>query len=186
MEIAVYDSLNAPLWPEALRLYHRAFPHGRKPDAVIRRMFDLGIGRLLLASIDGKLAAMAIAGTVPEGRMLLIDYLAVQEDARGQGIGRRFVHAIKRRAGEQDQLDAVLVEVEADPTPENDGRIRFWERCGFIPTRYVHRYIWVPETYRAMYAPLRPDFEVTDDGQSLFRHIAAFHRISFRPGGADR
>jgi hypothetical protein len=76
----------------------------------------------------------------------------------------------------------MLIEIEAEETPGNCSRLRFWQRCGFLATDYVHRYIWVPEPYRAMVLPLRADADVSDDGEDLFRRITAFHKQAYRGG----
>jgi GNAT superfamily N-acetyltransferase len=178
MAFATFDHLEVPAWPEALRLYREAFPEG-KPDPVVTGMFDKRMSLLHTESRDGALLAMAISGIVQQGSVLLIDYVAVRSDVRGQGIGVQFVNDIKQWAIEA-RLRALIIEVESDPTPDNEARIRFWQRCGFLLTDYIHRYIWVPEPYRAMYMPLVPDYRVEDRGESLFREIGRFHRKAFQ------
>jgi hypothetical protein len=59
-----------------------------------------------------------------------------------------------------------------------------WQSCGFLLTEYVHHYVWVPETYRAIYLPLIADSRKTT-GEELFVYINTFHRLSFRGGGKE-
>ncbi len=177
--------LDKPDWPAALALYHRSFPEGRKPDAIVAGMFAKGMSELHTATVEssGELAAMAVTGVIPAAGLLLIDYLAVQEHLRGNGIGRLFVHYIADWARVEMRLSGMLLEAEAEPGADNERRIRFWERCGFVLTDYVHRYKWVPETYRAMYMPFGDGMslraQAQDGGRSLFRHIEAFHKQAF-------
>jgi GNAT superfamily N-acetyltransferase len=180
MTFRTYDHIDTPEWEAALDLYHQAFPApGRKPDRILEGMFARRLSYLHTDTADGEMLAMAVTGLIPDAGLLLIDYLTVREDARRRGIGRRFVSNIERWARERKKLSGLLLEAEADPGEENAERIRFWERCGFVLTDYVHKYIWVPETYRAMYRMFTPDYRVDDGGRSLFRHIEEFHKKAF-------
>jgi GNAT superfamily N-acetyltransferase len=179
MQFNTYDHINIPQWLQAQRLYHQAFPKGRKPDSIISSMFAKRMSFLHTMTIDSDLAAMAITGDLQKANVLLIDYLAVDPDQRGQGLGLKFVNAIKHWAYEGKKLSGVIVEVESEPTQENESRIRFWQRCGFTWTEYVHHYIWVPEPYRALYASFdeKPNFPT--NGETLFRLISDFHKRAF-------
>lgn len=185
LEFRTYRQLDTPDWPAALALYHRSFPAGRKPDAILAGMFAKGMSELHTATLPHarELAAMAVTGVIPAANLLLIDYLAVQEQLRGGGIGRRFVRRLAEWAREDMRLSGMLLEAEAEPGPDNERRIRFWESCGFTLTDYVHRYRWVPETYRAMYLPFGEDQalreQARDGGRALFRYIESFHKQAF-------
>jgi GNAT superfamily N-acetyltransferase len=210
MELRIHtmeNSWDEALWRQAEPIYDRAFPRqGRKTERNLRHVVRQGIGRVHVAfagsapaasaeggpvataggepaaMIGGETVAMAVTGTLEGGKGLLIDYLAVSEERRGQGIGKAFVDAFKQRAVELWGCEYMLIEIEAEETPENCSRLRFWQRCGFRATDYVHRYIWVPELYRAMVLPLRADADVSDDGEDLFRRITAFHKQAYRGG----
>lgn len=175
------DALDEVWWPQARALYHDAFPHGRKPDSIIGAMFERGMSYLHLIVEEDSVIAMAITGlTGPSKSLLLIDYLAVRKDHRGQGIGRRMIEELKQWA-EPAKLSGMIIEVESEDTPENRQRILFWEKCGFTITDYVHTYIWVPEPYRAMYMRLSAGEQtIPEDGESLFGYITSFHTQAFR------
>ncbi|MFC5650239.1 GNAT family N-acetyltransferase [Paenibacillus solisilvae] len=183
-QMITMDVLDEMWWPKARGLYHEAFPHGRKPDSIIAAMFERKMSYLHLIVQGEIVIAMAITGrTGPSKSLLLIDYLAVREDCRGQGLGKDLVEEIKlwAEAKRGHSLSGMIVEVESEETPENRKRILFWEKCGFTVTDYVHTYIWVPEPYRAMYMKLEgggPAFHT--DGESLFKHITSFHNQAFR------
>lgn len=180
MTFSTLERMDDDTWGQAQTLYHAAFPHGRKPDAVIRSMFDKRMSYLHLETEGSALAAMAITGIIRRPGLLLVDYLTVREDLRGRGVGARFVGDILLWAREKKKFKGVILEAEADQGPENLARIRFWERCGFVLTEYVHQYIWVPEPYQAMYLSFDPKFGVHDDGESLFDYIGEFHKKAFR------
>ncbi|SFB43867.1 hypothetical protein SAMN05216312_10890 [Cohnella sp. OV330] len=180
MELTLQDKPDDSSWRQALALYREAFPaEGRKPDAILERMFKKRISMLATGIEEGKMKAMAICGVLAKPKLLLIDYLAVRAIDRGQGTGTRFVSMIAEWAKSQ-ALDGLLIEAEADDTQENETRVRFWEKCGFLRTEYVHQYIWVPEPYRALVRYFEPERFATPDGEALFRHISEFHGRSFR------
>lgn len=168
------------LWNLAEVVYEEAFPeHGRKKRSLIRSMLERGL-IFLHAALDGeKAAAMAITGRLEPINALLIDYIAVREELRGQGRGREWLAYLRHWAEKERHLDGIVIEIEAEPSPENLKRLRFWENCGFRPTAYVHRYIWVPEPYRALILPLRPEIRLPEDGETLFRSITAFHKRAY-------
>lgn len=167
-------------WRQAERVYAEAFDEkGRKPAAVIRRMFDRRMCRLHTASSGGDVYAMALSGEGDNADgVLVVDYFAVRASLRGRGEGRAFMAYIRDWA-EAAGYRGIVVEVESDPTPDNVRRIRFWETCGFRPTAYVHHYIWVPEPYRAIYLNLDPRRPLPDDGKTLFRYIERFHKKAY-------
>ncbi|TNJ66596.1 GNAT family N-acetyltransferase [Paenibacillus hemerocallicola] len=181
MEYKTTNEWDEKLWREVESIYNKAFgEQGRKTPAIIRRMFDRGMCTLHTAAVDRQMIAMALTGIDKQEDALLIDYIAVKEEARGKGYGRIFLDHIRNWAETAAHCRGIIVEVEADPSPANSGRIRFWERCGFRLTDYVHRYIWVPEPYRAMYMNFSPDNPLPVDGEALFRSITRFHRKAYR------
>ncbi|WP_059040543.1 GNAT family N-acetyltransferase [Paenibacillus rubinfantis] len=169
-------------WDQWGPIYREAFQHGAKPEKVLRSMLDRGIASLHAGLQDGETVAMAVTG-VSSGhsrKRLILDYMAVRQDHRGQGLGHRFFSQIRDYAVMEHHAEAILIEAEAEDTEMNRERLRFWIDCGFIATPYVHQYIWVPEPYRALYLPLKEHFTLTDGGQSLFQDITSFHHRSFR------
>ncbi|MBW4841708.1 MAG: GNAT family N-acetyltransferase [Paenibacillaceae bacterium] len=169
-------------WDKLGPIYREAFPHGAKPEKVLRSMLDRRIASLHAGLLEGEPVAMAITGfNGGQGvKRFILDYMAVRQDLRGQGLGRLFFSQIRDFADQDPQAEAILIEAEAEDTEMNRERLRFWLHCGFIATPYVHQYIWVPEPYRALYLPLKDDFTLTDDGKTLFRDITSFHHQSFR------
>jgi GNAT superfamily N-acetyltransferase len=193
LEFRTIKEWDEALWNEAEEVYEQAFPaHGRKKREIIISMFARHLCQLHTASArsrDGQMrvVAMAISAIPTEANVLIIDYLAVREDVRSQGVGRRFMDYIRRWAAEVMNLDGILIEAETDgdagaTSRENIARIRFWQSCGFTLTDYVHHYTQVPEPYQAMALRLRPDANLPDDGVVLFRYITGFHRQAYRRG----
>ncbi|RKN85561.1 GNAT family N-acetyltransferase [Paenibacillus ginsengarvi] len=181
MEHRLTDNWDEALWRQAEPIYNEAFPeHGRKPPSIIRRMFEKRMCTLHVASVGEEPVAMALTGLDEKTGALIIDYIAVKRSYRGEGRGREWTRLIAGWAKRVHSCRGIIVEVEAEQTPDNLRRIRFWERCGFRLTAYVHRYIWVPEPYRAMYVSFDPENPLPDDGEALFRCITRFHEKAYR------
>ncbi|WP_050182077.1 GNAT family N-acetyltransferase [Domibacillus robiginosus] len=182
MKIKTVSAWNDDLWQDASPLYMEAFgDKGAKPVKIIKNMFTQGIAELHVAYDESAAVAMALTGKLALDRVMIIDYLAVSPKKRDQGLGKHFVDYLRKKAGDEG-YQKLIIEAESEETPDNKRRIHFWQSCGFVLTEYVHHYIWVPETYQAMYLPLAADSgKVT--GEELFVFINTFHRLSFRGDG---
>jgi GNAT superfamily N-acetyltransferase len=178
-----YDTIaewNEELWTKAELIYNQAFPaEGRKTRAIIQRMFEKRMCQLHLATEGAETIAMALTGVNDQAHVVILDYIAIREDLRGNGYGGLFMDYIKKWAETTSACLAIVLEVEAEPTPDNIRRIHFWEKCGFRLTEYVHHYIWVPEPYDAMYLNFNQDNYLTADGEKLFHYITQFHKKAY-------
>ena len=181
MEFQTVDYWNGALWQKVEPIYHQAFKaHGAKKQTIIRRQFERQRCFLHVAMVDERVIAMALTGKLESINALLIDYLAVQEDIRNQGIGQKLIDYIKSWATTEEKLDAIIIEVESEINQTNLNRIHFWEKSGFQLTDYIHYYIWVPEPYRAMYFKINPAVKLPKDGKRLFNYITQFHRAAYK------
>ncbi|MEO2075874.1 MAG: GNAT family N-acetyltransferase [Bacillus sp. (in: firmicutes)] len=180
MNFKTYDQWNEAIWADAGFIYKQAFKDkGAKPEEIIRNMFQKGICYLHVGYMEDQIVAMALTGRLDEMNALLIDYLAVHSDFQNHGLGKKMVNYIHEWSQAKEHFDALIIEVEAEKTPENLKRIQFWQQCGFTLTNYTHHYIWVPEPYQAMYVQIKSkhkDFT----GEDLFKHIGKFHKVSFQ------
>ncbi len=180
MRHIIWNRWDETQWQQIAPLYRQAFPNGAKTKEIIKIMFDKRMCELHAGIMDNEEpAAMALTGRADNIHALIIDYFAVRRDLRNQGIGSEFLRLIQAWAKERQRLEGIIIEAEAAPTEENDRRRQFWMRNGFRQTEYVHRYIWVPETYQALYLPFGEGARLPEDGESLFRHITAFHRRAY-------
>jgi GNAT superfamily N-acetyltransferase len=179
MEHRITEVWNDELWKQVEPIYHQAFPkEGKKTRAIIRGMFDKTMCQLHTGTDENKVISMALTGINKKAHVLIIDYLALSEEHRRKGYGRLFMEKICEWA-RKEGCKGIVVEVESEPTEENNGRIRFWRQCGFHLTDYVHPYIWVPEPYRAMYLNFYADDPLPGDGETLFRYITKFHKQAY-------
>ena len=116
-------------WLRIRLLYRRAFPrYERKPFAIIRRMHKESRTDVWLAEQDGHFAGLA--ATINSDAVILLDYLAVHEKLRDQGVGSAMLQALLALY----EGRGLFVEIEAadhdDPTGEKARRKQFYLRNG--------------------------------------------------------
>lgn len=182
MRHQVTEEWNEEMWLQAEPIYQEGFPeHGRKNRKLIKRMFERGLCALHVWHVQGVPTAMALTGMDRKENLLVIDYIAVRGSVRGKGLGLGCLQDLKTWA-QAKSCRGIVIEAEADPSAENERRIAFWVKAGFTLTDYVHAYIWVPETYRAMYLSLDTENPVKslEQGQNLFKAILRYHEKAYR------
>lgn len=183
MDFYTTDSWNALVWSKIEDVYRQAFSHGRKNEHVVKKLLDRRKAFLHVGTCHSEVIAMALTADLPDIQALLIDYIGVREDKRSQGIGTQFVDAIETWA-RQKGYDGIIIEVESKVEPEPDDhpnkrRVRFWEKCGFQLTDYIHDYKIVPELYKTMVLNFSLDRPLLTDGKILFRYISDYHRLAW-------
>ncbi|GMK37323.1 hypothetical protein PCCS19_03760 [Paenibacillus sp. CCS19] len=177
----VTDEWNVERWQAAEHIYEEAFPlDGKKSRTIIQGMFGKKMCQLHTLTQGAEMVGMALTGIDTQVNALIVDYIAVRANARGTGMGRLLLDQIKQWALRQHGCRGLIVEVESEPTEENEQRIRFWQSNGFELTDYVHHYIWVPEPYRAMAYSFDSFDKLPDDGKQLFKSITRFHEKAYR------
>lgn len=175
------DHWDENVWDKWKEIYLDAFGgKNAKPEKVIRNMFQKNLSYFHLAEDKGVVYAIALSGKLEGTKALVIDYLAVNKHVRKQGIGTQMVNYLKRWAADSKGFDSIVIEVEAEDTPENAERIEFWKQCGFQLTSYVHHYKVVPEPYRAMYFKLVPEAFIPENPEIIFQAFSQFHQKCFR------
>lgn len=118
-------------WLRIYRLYRRAFPREeRKPFAMIRKMHREGRTDVWLAEQNGRFAGLA--ATINGDGVILLDYLAVHEKMRDQGVGSAMLQSLLTHY----EGRGLFVEIEAadrdDPSGEKVRRKAFYLRNGLI------------------------------------------------------
>ena len=129
-------------------LYRRAFPEEERLSWALIHLLSLRRGIDLVAwwdepsgpSSDASSAPSALTWTVrrPGSRLLYLFYLAVDDAARGRGLGTRLLAEVERRhPGCTIVLDIEPVIAEADNAEHRRRRLSFYERAGFRDTGYA-------------------------------------------------
>ena len=119
------------------RLYDQKMKRDFPPSELKRLssilgMVDQGVYDVLGAFREERLVAYALLYRDAASRAVLLDYLAVDEPLRGQGIGSALLAQLK--AHYADTSDVLLIECERPKTaPDEDGarkRIHFYTKAG--------------------------------------------------------
>ncbi|MDD3278186.1 MAG: GNAT family N-acetyltransferase [Lachnospiraceae bacterium] len=105
-----------------------------KPWKSISRMWELGAYRGLGMFQEEKLLGYALFAQEPEGDTLLLDYFAMLETSRGQGLGGAFLRNMKNV---MKDYAGILFETEDEAAAENEEQLQvrkrrnaFYEREG--------------------------------------------------------
>ncbi len=144
-------------------------PSERAPAFALRRQLKSGVFEGYALRSETGLAAYAVNVVSPCERYILLNYLAVDSQTRGQGVGYIMLAHLKSLYADKR---AIIAEVEhpADADGQADremreARVRFYEKCGFMLIPDVDYsifgvkmalYFWSPALDAA---GIRPDIE---------------------------
>lgn len=111
----------------------RDFPPSElKGVNAILNLWSRGEYDVLAADLNGVFAAYALVYRPSGSRMMLLDYLAVLPQARGQGLGKTLLAALQNHYARE--ADCLMVECErpkaAPDEQEARRRIRFYQQAG--------------------------------------------------------
>ena len=120
-------------WLEIYHLYQSAFPASeKKPFSMIRSMHKKGKSDVWYCEENGKFAGLVITINGPD--KILLDYLAVAKNRRGQGFGSRILQKMREQyAGKGVFLEIEIVDEAADNYEERKRRKQFYLSNGMIP-----------------------------------------------------
>ncbi|MEY8427261.1 GNAT family N-acetyltransferase [Lachnospiraceae bacterium 46-15] len=132
-------------------------PAELKPWKRIAEMLGEGIYFAYGFCEEGRIIAYAFF--VVQGASVLLDYYAVSQEARGTGIGSRFLRLLKEELRRKD-ICTLIAEVENPDFAKSEAereerkrRIRFYEKNGLILTEFCSCLFGVE--YRIMYFPVQ-------------------------------
>lgn len=113
-------------WFRIYRLYQSAFPKNeKKPFSMIRSMQKKGKTDVWYCEKNGKFAGLVVTINGPE--QILLDYLAVGEKYRGQGVGSELLQQMRKQyAGKGVFLEIETVTESADNYEERKRRKKFY------------------------------------------------------------
>ena len=111
----IVDAAQSDAVEAACRIYEASLPASeRKPTDAIRAMEARPDYRLLTAALDGRVIGFA-ALFAPRGESFaLLEYLAVDEAARGAGVGAELFRAVVNATADAGTARWLLLEVDAD------------------------------------------------------------------------
>ena len=122
-------------WIRIYRLYQSAFPASeKKPFSMIVSMHKKGKSDVWYCEKEGEFAGLVVTINGPE--KILIDYLAVSEKRRGQGIGSGILQAIRQiYAGKGVFLEIEVQDENAENSEERKRRKQFYLANGMTEMR---------------------------------------------------
>lgn len=120
-------------WFRIYRLYQSAFPvNEKKPFSMIRTMHKKGKSDVWYCVKNSKFAGLVITINGPD--KILLDYLAVAKNRRGQGIGSEILKKMRKQyAGKGVFLEIELVDEAAENFEERKRRKQFYLSNGMTP-----------------------------------------------------
>lgn len=124
-------------WLSIYKLYRKAFPrYERKPFSLIISMYKKGITDVWYFEKSGHFAGLAF--TVNRDNAILLDYLAIAPDRRGEGIGSM----ILRELGKYYSPKGFFVEIESvyadcENKEERLRRKQFYLKNGMLPMKVM-------------------------------------------------
>ena len=120
-------------WLRLYVLYRRSFPRAeRKPFFTILKKYHAGMTDIWCILESGRFLGFAATMNSPD--LVMLDYLAVLKQHRGQGIGSVALKDLMQRYADR----AFLLEIESPYEPGSDQllhqkRKRFYVNCGMEP-----------------------------------------------------
>lgn len=108
-------------WVKLYLLYRQAFPAAeRKPWAMILQMCRKGVTDIWCMERAGSFAGLAITINGPD--IILLDYLAVAPECRGQGVGSQALQLLRSHYGDK----GLFVEIEStlEPSGNREQRLK--------------------------------------------------------------
>lgn len=124
---------NLSRWWQLYRLYRSAFPAAeRKPFAVIANQYRKR--KMDVWCIEQDEEFLGLATTINGDDLILIDYLAIEKDHRGEGVGSAALAALQKKY----KGKGVFLEIESvyEDAPNQQERLRrkqFYLGCGMEP-----------------------------------------------------
>ena len=122
-----------PEWFRIYSLYQAAFPAAeKKPFSMIRTMHKKGKSDVWYCVENGKFAGLVITINGPE--QILLDYLAVAKNRRGQGMGSKMLQKMREQyVGKVVFLEIEIVDEAAENFEERKRRKQFYLNNGMTP-----------------------------------------------------
>jgi len=127
------ESHRENFWGSAIALYQRAFPPSEKlPVKILEEKISNKKFQLIIGEQNSQLILIAILCPLSQTNFILLGYLAIDEQYRGQGIGKHFMGYLKIHLETQNKF--LLLEVEDPQFGKNreikQKRINFYYKLG--------------------------------------------------------
>ena len=120
-------------WLQLYILYRRSFPRAeRKPFLTILKKYRADSTDIWCIRRDDRF--LGFATTMNSPRLVMLDYLAVSPNLRGQRIGSAALKELMRRYADREFILEIESPYEPGPDqPLRQSRKRFYVNCGMVP-----------------------------------------------------
>ncbi|MBQ2853862.1 MAG: GNAT family N-acetyltransferase [Oscillospiraceae bacterium] len=162
-------------WTAMYILYRTAFPRAeRKPFGYIRKAYRQGKTDIWCILRDGTF--LGFAATMNSPSLVMLDYLAVSKNFRGQGVGTAAMKQLIARYADRE----FLLEIESPFAPGPDqahrqSRKQFYVNCGMEPLHIMADVFGVP--MELLGKNCREDLD--------FQRYRNFYRDFYKPWAAE-
>ena len=127
-------SVADPAYDSLVRIYLDSQPESElKTPAQLARMIKQPEYYFLAALRDGIVIGYSIAICLVDSDAALLEYMAVDRDLRGAGIGQHLFEATRKFGAIADRILLIEVDSEKFPSPDHSDRVRrknFYRRLG--------------------------------------------------------
>jgi GNAT superfamily N-acetyltransferase len=138
MNIQLFSKLNGPIAAKVKEIYETSFPETeRQPFSFITDCIEQGSQLIYIAMENDIAVGFALIVVFSDSRVWHLNYFAVDEPNRGQGIGTAILQHIRKYMQSAKTIHGLLFEVEApaEAKTENESverarRIEFYKRNG--------------------------------------------------------
>lgn len=115
MQVIRIKQYHSRRFREAMRIYLTEFHNSRLPIGKIRALLKTGSYQLFVAEDTGLVLAMALVWISPRPAFVHLDYIAVQHEEKGRGIGTALYRWLIEHLGEfSPRVQLLTLEVEDD------------------------------------------------------------------------
>lgn len=126
--------LDANQWKEIEEIYLEAFPkRERKPFGILKR--SVKRGKVKIFAVREETGLLGFTAVIPFEDMVMVDYLAVSQKARGKGTGSQLMQEVcSHYAGRKVVLLIERLDEQAENAQQRIARRRFYLKNGFAAT----------------------------------------------------
>jgi hypothetical protein len=115
MQVIRIEQYHSRRFREAMRIYLTEFHSSRLPISKIRALLKTGSYQLFVTEDTGGILALALVWVSPRPAFVHLDYLAVQHEEKGRGIGTALYRWLIGHLGEfSPRAQLLTLEVEDD------------------------------------------------------------------------
>ena len=129
----VVNNSKEPYYQNAMAIYRSSFPSNEKQkEEVIEQRVNSRQSTMYVGVLEDKVAAMSLLFNLTNSEFVLLDYFAVSDTHRGQGLGTQFMQYLLNAYSTSNKYIVIETEDPAygDNKIERTKRVNFYRRVG--------------------------------------------------------